>query len=123
VFDEMKMGWVQAGAKAVAYYRCSVNDFDQQAILRQQDCVRKWAAANEVEIIREFCDLGPERTASGDQPAFTEMVKDWITQRSDFDRVLCFDLTRLGRGGGEGNASFAAVCEQHGKQVVVVNAA
>lgn len=123
MFDEMKKGWLQAGAKAVAYYRCSVNDIDQQAILKQQDCVRRWAAANEVEIIREFCDLGPERTALGDQPAFTEMVKDWIMQRSDFDRVLCFDLTRLGRGSDEESASFAAVCEQHGKRVVVADAA
>jgi hypothetical protein len=43
----MNMGLVQAGARAVAYYRCSVNDVDQQAILKQQDCIRKWAAVNE----------------------------------------------------------------------------
>jgi DNA invertase Pin-like site-specific DNA recombinase len=51
--------------------------------------------------VREFCDLGPAHTASEDRPAFEEMVKDWIVNRSDFDCVLCFDLPRLGRGGDE----------------------
>ena len=118
VVDPLNVGLVQA----VAYFRSSVDDGDRRAILMQQDCVRRWAAVNGVEIIREFCDVGPERAASENRPAFAEMLNHWITRRNDFERVLCFDWSRLGRGGEDGEASLAVVCRQHGKRIVVTAA-
>jgi len=122
VVDELNVGLVQAGSRAVAYYRCSVADEDRRALLMQQDRVRRWAIANEVQIIREFCDVSPDGADSEVRPAFAEMVNDWIARRNDFDRVLCFESSRLGRVGGEGHNSFKAVCRQHGKRVVAADA-
>ncbi len=52
--------------RAVAYYRHSAQDRQENSIPIQQDQVRTWARENGVEIIREFCDAGrselnPER--------------------------------------------------------------
>ena len=121
--DELNVGLVPLGARAVAYYRCSVDDGDRRALMMQQDRVRRWAIANGVEIIREFCDVGPAGAASEDGSEFAEMVNNWITRRNDFLFVLCFDLSRVGRVGVDGHASFAAICEQHGKRIVVAGAA
>ena len=44
--------------RAVAYYRHSAQDRQENSISIQQDQVRTWARENGVEIIREFCDAG-----------------------------------------------------------------
>lgn len=121
--DELNVGLVPLGARAVAYYRCSVDDGDRKAILMQQDRVRRWAIANGVEIIREFCDVGPAKAASDDRPEFAEMVSDWVALRNDFDCVLCFDLSRLGRGCHDSDDSLAVACEENGKYIVVADEA
>ncbi len=121
--DELNADLVPVGERAVAYYRCSVDDGDRRAILMQQDRVRRWAIANGVEIIREFCDVGPAGAASEDRPEFAEMVSDWVALRNEFDCVLCFDASRFGRVCLAGRESFAAICEQHGKRIVVAGAA
>lgn len=121
--DELNIGLMPPGARAVAYFRCSVDSGDRRALMMQQDRVRRWAIADGVEIIREFCDVRPVGAGSEDCPAFVEMVNDWITRRNDFDCVLCFDLSRVGRVEDDEHASFAAICEQHGKRIVVAGAA
>ena len=40
--------------RAVAYYRHSAQDRQENSIPIQQDQVREWARANGVEIIQEF---------------------------------------------------------------------
>ncbi|MFN9414013.1 MAG: recombinase family protein, partial [Pirellula sp.] len=44
--------------RAVAYYRHSAQDRQENSIPIQQDQVRAWAKQHGVEIIREFCDAG-----------------------------------------------------------------
>lgn len=44
--------------RAVAYYRHSAQDRQENSIPIQQDQVREWAEKNGVEIIREFADAG-----------------------------------------------------------------
>ena len=59
--------------RAVAYYRHSPQDRQENSIPIQQDQVRAWAKENGVEIIREFCDAGRSGLNSEGRPAFTEM--------------------------------------------------
>ena len=42
--------------RAVAYYRHSAQDQQENSIPQQQEQVRDWAEKNGVEIIREFVD-------------------------------------------------------------------
>jgi hypothetical protein len=60
--------------RAVAYYRHSAQDRQENSIPIQQDQVRAWANQHGVEIIREFCDAGRSGLNSEDRPAFTEMM-------------------------------------------------
>lgn len=105
--------------RAVAYYRHSAQDRQENSIPIQQDQVRAWAKQHGVEIIREFCDAGRSGLNSEGRPAFTEMMEEWITQRSDFEYVLCLDVSRWGRFQDiDLSAQFSAICKKHKKQVI-----
>lgn len=105
--------------RAVAYYRSSLHDGHEDLISFQQDQVRQWAHERGIEIIKEFCDIGPADADSSQRSAFTEMLDAWIKQRSDFGYVLCFDASRLGRfPGSDRSARSAEICQEHKKRVV-----
>jgi DNA invertase Pin-like site-specific DNA recombinase len=105
--------------RAVAYYRHSAQDRQENSIPIQQDQVRAWAKQHGVEIIREFCDAGRSGLNSEGRPAFTEMMDEWITKRDDFEYVLCLDVSRWGRFQDiDLSAQFSAICKKHKKQVI-----
>jgi DNA invertase Pin-like site-specific DNA recombinase len=83
--------------KAVAYYRHSAQDRQENSIPIQQDQVRAWAKQHGIEIIHEFYDIGPSELAPQERSAFTEMLEEWIKPRFDFELVLCLEASRLGR--------------------------
>lgn len=65
--------------RAVAYYRHSAQDRQENSIPIQQDQVRAWALEHGVEIIREFCDAGRSGLTSEGRPAFMEMMEEWLS--------------------------------------------
>ncbi len=67
--------------RAIAYYRHSAQDRQENSIPIQQDQVRQWATEHGVEIIHEFADAGKSGLKSEDRPAFTEMMEEWIKKR------------------------------------------
>ncbi len=81
----------------VAYYRHSAQDHQENSIPIQRDQVREWATKNGVEIIHEFADAGKSGLNAEGRPAFTEMMDERVKQRTDFDYVLCLDVSRWGR--------------------------
>ena len=105
--------------RAVAYYRHSAQDRQENSIPIQRDQVREWAEKNGVEIIHEFADAGKSGLNAEGRPAFTEMMDDWIRQRNDFDYVLCLDVSRWGRFQDiDMSAQFSAECRKHNKQII-----
>lgn len=105
--------------RAVAYYRHSAQDRQENSIPIQQDQVREWAQKNGVEIIHEFADAGKSGLTSEGRPAFTELMEGWIKQRTDFTYVLCLDVSRWGRFQDiDLSAQFSAECKKNGKQVI-----
>ncbi len=105
--------------RAVAYYRHSAQDRQENSIPIQQDQVRAWANQHGVEIIREFCDAGRSGLNSEDRPAFMEMMDEWIAKRKDFEYVLCLDVSRWGRFQDiDLSAQFSAICKKNKKQVI-----
>jgi DNA invertase Pin-like site-specific DNA recombinase len=91
------LGRRSPSARAVAYFRSSLQVGHEYAISSQQDQVRRWAKERGIEIIHEFCDIGHPALDSDERPAFTEMLDEWIKPRTEFAYVLCFDASRLGR--------------------------
>ena len=104
--------------RAIAYYRHSAQDRQENSIPIQRDQVREWADKNGVEIIHEFSDAGKSGLNSEDRPAFTEMMDEWVMSRMDFAYVLCLDGSRLGRFQDDLSVQFIAQCKEHRKQVI-----
>lgn len=113
------LGQRSPSARAVAYFRSSSQVGHEYAISSQQDQVCQWAKERGVEIIHEFCDVGPSGPDTSEHPAFTEMLNEWIKPRSDFELVLCVDASRWGRCvSGDFAEQSSEVLDQHKKMLI-----
>ena len=83
--------------RGVAYYRHSARDRQENSVAIQQDLVQKWARENGVEIIHEFADRGKSGLTAEGRDGFNDMMENWVRKRSDFEFVLCLDVSRWGR--------------------------
>lgn len=116
------LGLRSPSARAVAYFRSSSQVDHEYAISSQQDQVRRWAEERGIEIIHEFCDIGPSGPDTQELPALTEMLNEWIKPRSDFELVLCVDASRWGRHLDSQSPSNAATqVTLYGKQLILIS--
>ena len=83
-------------SRAVAYYRHSAQDRQENSIAIQQEQVRAWAQSNGVEIIHEFMDPGRSGLTAEGRPSFQDMMENWVKARNDFQYILCLDVSRWG---------------------------
>lgn len=105
--------------RAVAYYRHSAQDRQENSVAIQQEQVQQWARSNGVEIIHEFSDRGKSGLTAEGRDAFNDMMDNWVKQRADFQFVLCLDVSRWGRFQDiDLSATYSAECKRHGKQVI-----
>jgi DNA invertase Pin-like site-specific DNA recombinase len=117
--DPKTLAQEPAKIPAVAYYRHSAQDRQENSIPIQGDQVREWAEKNGVEIIHEFADAGKSGLNAEGRPAFNEMIDNWVAKRDDFKYVLCLDVSRWGRFQDiDLSAQYSAICKQHGKEVI-----
>lgn len=106
--------------KAVAYYRHSAEDKQENSVEIQQDLVKKFAAANDIEIIHEVADRGVTGLIAK-RPAFTELFDDWVYDKKspDFDYILVKDESRWGRWQEKDEAPYwTAECRHYGYKVI-----
>jgi DNA invertase Pin-like site-specific DNA recombinase len=103
------------GPRAMAHFRHSLEDHQEDSLPIQRDQVREWAERNGVEIIQEFADAGKSGLTSEDRPAFAQMIDEWVKRRADFTYILCLDASRWGRSV---SAASLAECEPRGKQLI-----
>jgi len=105
--------------RAVAYYRHSAQDRQENSVAIQQEQVQQWARENGVEIIHEFADRGKSGLTAEGRDAFNDMMENWVKRRDDFDFILCLDVSRWGRFQDiDLSATYSAECKRHGKQVI-----
>jgi len=105
--------------RAIAYYRSSIQDGQKNSIDLQKDQVRQWALEHGIEIIHEFCDVGHPGCNADELPAFTEMLNEWIKQRSDFEYILCLDASRVGRfPASDLSVQSTDIFQNHKKRVI-----
>lgn len=105
--------------RAVAYYRHSAQDRQENSIPIQRDQVTKWAEEHGVEIIKEFADHGKSGLNAEGRPAFNEMMNDWVKARDDFQYILCLDVSRWGRFQDiDMSGQFSAECKRNKKEVI-----
>lgn len=105
--------------RAVAYYRHSAKDKQENSVAIQQELVQKWAKEHGVEIIQEFADHGKSGLTAEGRDGFNDMLDNWVKKRSDFDFVLCLDVSRWGRFQDiDLSATYSAEVKKHGKEVI-----
>ena len=105
--------------RAVAYYRHSAQDRQENSVAIQQEQVQQWARENGVEIIHEFSDRGKSGLTAEGRDGFNDMMDNWVKGRREFDFVLCLDVSRWGRFQDiDLSATYSAECKRHGKQVI-----
>lgn len=105
--------------RAVAYYRHSAQDRQENSVAIQQEQVQQWARENGVEIIQEFADRGKSGLTAEGRDGFNDMMDNWVKARRDFEFVLCLDVSRWGRFQDiDLSATYSAECKRHGKEVI-----
>jgi len=105
--------------KAVAYYRHSAQDRQENSIPIQQEQVRQFADDNGIEIVHEFLDRGKSGLTAAGRDGFKDMMENWVKTKSDFQFVLCLDVSRWGRFQDiDLSAQYSAECTRHGKTVI-----
>src|SRR3954449_5758280 len=106
-------------SRAVAYYRHSAQDRQENSVAIQQEQVQQWARENNISIIHEFADRGKSGLTAEGRDAFNDMMENWVKVRHDFRLVLCLDVSRWGRFQDfDRSATYSAECSGHGKQVI-----
>lgn len=115
-----KLATVVPTKKAVAYYRHSAQDRQEQSIPIQREQVRKFAEENGIEIVREFADHGKSGLSTEGRDDFNEMLGEYVIGgKEEFDHVLVLDVSRWGRFQDiDLSAYYTGLCQNYGKQVI-----
>jgi DNA invertase Pin-like site-specific DNA recombinase len=61
----------------------------------------KFAAFQEMEVVREYCDAGKSGKSITGRPEFTKMLQDVAESGEDIDFILVFKLSRFGRNAAD----------------------
>jgi len=118
------MDWIkketESTRRAVAYYRHSAQDRQENSVEIQQDQVRQFALEHDIEIIHEFADKGKSGLSTEGRDGFNVMINDYVQGGKElFDFVLVLDVSRWGRyQDTDLSAYFTGLCAKHGKEVV-----
>lgn len=109
--------------RAIAYYRHSAEDKQENSVAIQREHAHKFAQENNIEIIHEEADEG-KSGLSANRPGFDKLFKEWILNPNTqvFDYVLVYDVSRWGRFQDQDEAAFWEFrCKNYGKQVIYVS--
>lgn len=84
--------------KAVAYYRHSAEDKQENSVAIQREQVEKFAAKENIQILAHFQDEGISGLTAN-RPGFQAMFQEWVTLPTapHIDYILVYDASRFGR--------------------------
>ncbi|MBU0953280.1 MAG: recombinase family protein [Nanoarchaeota archaeon] len=109
--------------KAVAYYRHSDREKQENSISIQRDHVKKYAARFNIEVIFEEFDKETGLVGPDERIGFGRLFDNWIKNHNapHFDFVLVFDESRWGRFQNDNAAPhYEYLCNEQGKYVIYV---
>jgi DNA invertase Pin-like site-specific DNA recombinase len=113
----------QTRKKAIAYYRHSAEDKQENSVAIQRQHTQKFADEHNIEIIHEEADEGKSGLLAS-RPAFNRLFADWIENDNapHFDFVFAYDVSRWGRFQDQDQAGHLTyLCTKRGKEVVYVS--
>lgn len=106
--------------KAIAYYRHSAQDKQENSIDIQKEHVHKFAKTHNIEIIKEFEDEGKSGLSTMGRDAFNDMIENYVIgKKGKFDYILVLDVSRWGRfQDGDVAGFYKGICKKYGIQVI-----
>lgn len=113
----------QIHKKAVAYYRHSAEDKQENSVAIQRQHTEQFAYKNNIEIIHEEADEGKSGLLAN-RPAFERLFMNWIENPNapSFDYVFVYDVSRWGRFQDQDQAAYYThLCKKYGKEVIYVS--
>lgn len=108
--------------RAVAYYRHSAEDKQENSVPIQKDHTEKFAKEHDINIIHYEADEGKSGLLA-DRPGFKRLFENWIRNPAapQFDYVLVLDVSRWGRFQDQNEAAhYEYECKLNGKKVIYV---
>lgn len=116
-------GSSQRKKTAIAYYRHSAEDKQENSIKIQQGHVEEFAQKHKIDIIHQELDEGKSGLLAK-RPGFERLFKDWIESpiAPFFNYVLVYDVSRWGRfQNPDQSGYYEYLCTKHGKEVIYVS--
>ena len=117
--------WFNEGAakkRAIAYYRHSAEDKQENSVPIQRELVHKFADQYGIEIIHEEADEGKTGLLAN-RPGFVALFENWIENDSapPFEYVFVFDVSRWGRFQNQNEpAHYEFRCTMRNKKVIYI---
>lgn len=108
--------------RAIAYYRHSAEDKQENSVPIQRELIRKFAKDHGIKIIHEEADEG-ETGLIADRQGFQNLLQNWIMNdhAPHFDFVLVRAVNRWGRFQNlNESAYYEFIVEQRGAKVIYV---
>lgn len=106
--------------KAVAYYRHSAEDKQENSVPLQRDFIRELLIKNDIDLLHEEADEGVSGLTA-QRPGFKKLFDAWILnpEAPHFDYVVVYDVSRWGRFEDADEAGYYEFqCKQAGKEVI-----
>ncbi len=109
--------------KAVAYYRHSAEDKQENSVPIQREHAQLFAAKFNIQIIHEESDEGVSGLTAN-RPGFQSLLNNWVLNPDapHFDFILVYDVSRWGRFQNQNEAAhYEHQCEQNDKKVIYIS--
>ena len=109
--------------RAIAYYRHSAEDKQENSVAIQRDHAIKFAKEYDMEIIHEEADEG-KSGLSADRAGFQEILTSWVfnDRAPPFEYILVYDVSRWGRFQNPDEAAmYQYQCTKRGKKLIFID--
>ncbi len=94
--DEAGVEAVRPRSRAAQYVRMST-EHQQYSVHNQTDAIARYAALRGFEIVRTYADEGRSGLNVTGRPALQQLLVDVDSGRADYEALLVYDVSRLGR--------------------------
>src|SRR4051794_33859375 len=103
--------------RAAQYVRMST-EHQKYSTTNQADAIRRYATERGMEIVRSYSDEGKSGLRLDGRHALKRLIDDVQSGRSDFDRILVYDISRWGRfQDADESAYYEFICKSAGIRV------
>src|SRR5437016_4203019 len=109
--------------KAIAYYRHSAEDKQENSVAIQRDHATRFAKQHNIQIIHEEADEG-KSGLSADRVGFQNILNNWVfnDRAPPFEYILVYDVSRWGRFQNPDEAAmYQYQCTMRGKKLVFID--